>query len=117
VLYSSFISIHQACVIYIHIPFLVLVELLLKNNSVVDMFFRMTNPVNKAVFVRVVEAIHHDYGGKEQCPWTSAQLKVSCDVYYKSLSNANQRKRKNTEVGHRTTCRRTGRMGAVSIEI
>ena len=29
---------------YIHIPFLVLVELLLKNNSVVDMFFRMTNP-------------------------------------------------------------------------
>ncbi|XP_074628933.1 uncharacterized protein LOC141886611 isoform X1 [Acropora palmata] len=72
----------------------------------------MTNPVNKAVFVRVVEAIHHDYGGKEQCPWTSAQLKVSCDVYYKSLSNANQRKRKNTEVGHRTTCRRTGRMGA-----
>jgi len=53
----------------------VLVELLLKNNSVVDIFFRMTNPVNKAVFVRVVEAIHHDYGGKEQCPWTSAQLK------------------------------------------
>ena len=74
-LYSSFISIHQACVMYIHIPFLVLVELLLKNNSVVDMFFRMTNPVNKAVFVRVVEAIHHDYGGKEQCPLTSAQLK------------------------------------------
>ena len=31
----------------------------------VDVFFRMTNPVNKAVFVRVVEAIHHDYGGKE----------------------------------------------------
>ena len=74
-LYSSFISIHQACVTYIHNPFLVLVDLLLKNNSVVDMFFRMTNPVNKAVFVRVVEAIHHDYGGKEQCPWTSAQLK------------------------------------------
>ena len=44
-------------------------------------------------------------------------LSVSCDVYYKSLSNANQRKRKNTEVAHRTTCRRTGRMGAVSIEI
>ena len=22
-----------------------------------------------------LEAIHHDYGGKEQCPWTSAQLK------------------------------------------
>ena len=59
----------------IHIPFLVLVELLLKNKSVADMFFRMTNPVNKPVFVHVVKAIHHDYGGKEQCPYRSVQLK------------------------------------------
>lgn len=41
---------------------------------------RMINPENKAVFVRVVEAVYHDYGGKEQCPWTSAQLRGNMEM-------------------------------------
>jgi len=52
----------------------------------------MANSENKVVFSRVVEAIYHDYGGKEQCPWTSAQLKECCDIYYKSLFGCKQKK-------------------------
>lgn len=64
---------------------------------------------NRAVYTRVAESLYCDYGGKEQCPWTIAQLRETSQTYFKSLCDARTRQKQSKTEDHKTACRRQGR--------
>ena len=47
---------------------------------------RIASEGNRTVFTKIAESIYSDYGGKEHCPWSVAQLRGKFFFFRNSAS-------------------------------
>ncbi|XP_061166260.1 uncharacterized protein LOC133175156 [Saccostrea echinata] len=64
---------------------------------------------NELTTKRITRGVRDAYGGKEKCPFSTAEIEGACQRYFKSLRDSERRKEKGTNQRHAVTSRRQSR--------
>ncbi|XP_062579427.1 uncharacterized protein LOC134241377, partial [Saccostrea cucullata] len=64
---------------------------------------------NELTTKRITKGVRDAHGGKEKCPFTTAEIEGACYRYFKSLRDSERRKEKGTNQRHAVTSRRQSR--------